>query len=146
MGDIATVDAARHAAPQHLRALEHANRVRLARAQLKRRVADHEISVVEVILNCPWEAASMSVSDLLMSQRRWGRARCRRLLVSLSISENKQIGTFTERQRSALAAVLSAKTGMTRSEGGAPASFDRERRLEMVGPHSTSRAAAIAAG
>jgi len=99
---------------------------------------------VEVILNCPWEAASMSISDLLMSQRRWGRARCRRLLVSLGITENKQIGTFTERQRSALAAVMSAKTGITRSEGGAPAPFDRERRLEMVGSHSTSRAAVMA--
>jgi len=140
MGDTATVDAA----PQHLRALEHANKVRLARAQLKRQIADQEISVVEVILNCPWEAASMSISDLLMSQRRWGRARCRRLLVSLGITENKTIGTFTERQRSALAAVLSAKPGMTRSEGGAPAPFDRERRLEMVGSHSTSRAAVMA--
>src|SRR3954463_10033726 len=133
MGDTATVDAARHAAPQHLRALEHANRVRLARAQLKRRVADHEISVVEVILNCPWEAASMSVSDLLMSQRRWGRARCRRLLVSLSIGENKQIGTFTERQRSALVAGLSARY----SEAGpvpAPAPvFDHDPRFEMIG-------------
>jgi hypothetical protein len=139
MGDTATVDAA----PQHLRALSRANEVRLARAQLKRQIADQEISVVEVILNCPWEAASMSISDLLMSQRRWGRARCRRLLVSLGITENKQIGKFTERQRSALAAVVSAKTGTTRSEGGAPAPFDRERRLEMVGSHSTSRAAAM---
>jgi hypothetical protein len=140
MGDTATVDAA----PQHLRALEHANRVRLARAQLKRRIADQETSVVEVIVSCPWEAESMSISDLLMSQRRWGRARCRRLLVSLGITENKQIGTFTERQRSALAAVLSAKTGMTRPEGGAPATFDRERRPEMVGSYSTSRAAVMA--
>ena len=140
MGDTATIDAA----PQHLRALEHANRVRLARAQLKRQIAEQEISVMEVILNCPWEAASMSVSDLLMSQRRWGRARCRRLLVSLGITENKQVGTFTERQRAALAAVLSAKTDTTRSEGGAPAQFDRERRFERVGSHSTSRAAALA--
>src|SRR5882724_6854010 len=135
MGDTATIDAA----PQHLRALEHANRVRLARAQLKRQIAEQEISVMEVILNCPWEAASMSVSDLLMSQRRWGRARCRRLLVSLGITENKQVGTFTERQRAALAAVLSAKTDTTGSEGGAPAQFDRERRFERVGSHSSSR-------
>jgi hypothetical protein len=140
MGDTATIDAA----PQHLRALEHANKVRLARAQLKRQIAEQETSVVEVILDCPWEAASMSVSDLLMSQRRWGRARCRRLLVSLGITENKQVGTFTERQRAALAAVLSAKTGTTRSEGGAPAEYDRERRFERVGSHSTSRAAALA--
>src|SRR2546423_5953662 len=105
MGDTATVAAA----PQHLRALEQANRVRLARAELKRRVALQQTSVVEVILDCPWQAESMSVSDLLMSQRRWGRARCRRLLVSLGIPENKQIGTFTERQRLALSAGLSAK-------------------------------------
>jgi hypothetical protein len=51
----------------------------------------------------------MSISDLLMSQKRWGRARCRRLLVSLGVPENKQIGTLTERQRVALAAMLAAK-------------------------------------
>jgi len=140
MGDTATIDAA----PQHLRALEHANKVRLARAQLKRQIAEQETSVVEVILNCPWEAASMSVSDLLMSQRRWGRARCRCFFDATGTTENKQVGTFTERQRAALAAVLSAKTGTTRSEGGAPAQYDRERRFERVGSHSTSRAAALA--
>ncbi|MBV9214014.1 MAG: hypothetical protein JOZ25_10265 [Actinobacteria bacterium] len=97
------------AAPQHLLALQHANRVRLARAELKRKVAADEISAAEVILNCPWESASMEISDLLMSQRRWGRARCRRLLVSLGLAENKQIGTLTVRQRRALVAVLTAK-------------------------------------
>ena len=97
------------AAPQHLRALQHANRVRLARAELKRKVASQEIAAAEVVLDCPWEAASMEVSDLLMSQRRWGRARCRRLLLSLGLPENKQIGTLTVRQREALAAVLTAK-------------------------------------
>jgi hypothetical protein len=45
-----------------------------------------------------------------MSQKRWGRTRCRRLLVSLSVPENKQVGTLTERQRLALAAVLAAKS------------------------------------
>jgi hypothetical protein len=44
-----------------------------------------------------------------MCQRRWGRARCRRILVSLGVPENKQIGTLTQRQRLALAAVLGAK-------------------------------------
>jgi hypothetical protein len=105
MGGTATVEAA----PQHLRALEQANRVRLARAELKRKVALQETSVVEVIRTCPWEAETMAISDLLTSQRRWGRARCRRLLVSLGIPENKQIGTFTERQRSALVGGLSAR-------------------------------------
>src|SRR5919204_5809960 len=105
MGKTATVGAEQ----QHLRALEYANRVRLARARLKRKVAAGELSAGDVILTCPWQAHSMSVSDLLMSQKRWGRTRCRRLLVSLGVPENKQIGTLTERQRLALAAVLTAK-------------------------------------
>jgi hypothetical protein len=94
---------------QHLRALEYANRVRLARARMKRKIAAGELSAADVIMSCPWQAHSMSISDLLMSQKRWGRTRCRRLLVALGVPENKQIGTLTERQRLALAAVLTAK-------------------------------------
>jgi hypothetical protein len=107
MGDRAMVDAG----PQHLKALEHANRVRLARAAMKRQVAAGERSAAEVIIASPWEADSMSISELLMSQRRWGRTRCRRVLLSLGLPENKKIGTMTERQRTALAAMLAAKMG-----------------------------------
>jgi hypothetical protein len=106
MGKSATIDAGQE---QHLQALEYANRVRLTRARMKRRIAAGELNAAEVILSCPWQAHSMSISDLLMSQKRWGRARCRRLLVSLGVPENKQVGTLTERQRLALAAVLTAK-------------------------------------
>jgi hypothetical protein len=132
MGDTATVDAA----PQHLRALEQANRVRLARAELKRRVATQQTSVVDVISDCPWQAESMSISDLLMSQRRWGRARCRRLLLSLGIPENKQIGTFTERQRSALVAGLSTRYPEPREVPARSLTFEHEPRLELVGAAS----------
>jgi hypothetical protein len=104
MGDTASASGGQ----QHLRALARANRVRLARAELKRQIAGEEISASQVILDCPWEAASMSISDLLMCQRRWGRARCRRLLISLGVPENKPIGTLTQRQRLALASVLGA--------------------------------------
>jgi hypothetical protein len=107
MGKSATVSAGQE---QHLRALEYANRVRLARAALKRKIAAGELSAADVVLRCPWQAHSMSISDLLMSQKRWGRTRCRRLLVSLGVPENKQMGTLTERQRLALAEVLTAKT------------------------------------
>ena len=120
MGDTAMPTAA----PQHLRALQHANRVRLARAELKRRIATQQITAADVVVHCPWEATSMEISDLLMAQRRWGRARCRRLLLSLGLPENKQVGTLTSRQRQALAALLTAKTGaapMVREEALAPA-------------------------
>lgn len=115
MGDFATAVAA----PQHLRALEHANRVRLARAGLKREVAAGKRAVADIIADPPPEVESMSVSELLMSQRRWGRARCRRLLLSLGVPENKRIGTMTERQRHALCELL-------RHRSAAPAS-----RIEM---------------
>ena len=93
--------------PQHLRALQRANAVRLARAELKRKVAEGGVSAAEVILSSPWEAESMSVSDLLTSQRRWGSTRCRKFLQCVPIPENKPIGTLTERQRRALARLLS---------------------------------------
>src|SRR3712207_313908 len=101
-----SMDTATAPAPQHMRALERANRVRLARAELKRQVADGELTVAEVVLSCPWEAETMAIADLLMSQRRWGRTRCRRFLASLPMSETKPIGSMTDRQRRELAALL----------------------------------------
>ncbi len=92
--------------PQHLRALERANAVRLARADLKRRVAEGEVSAAEVILMSPWEAESMTVSDLLTSQRRWGHTRCRKFLQCIPMSETKTIGSLTDRQRRAVAQLL----------------------------------------
>jgi hypothetical protein len=92
--------------PQHLQALQRANAVRLARADLKRRVAEGEISAAEVILSAPWEADSMTVSDLLTSQRRWGNTRCRKFLQCVPMSETKTIGSMTDRQRHALAEML----------------------------------------
>jgi hypothetical protein len=94
--------------PQHLRALQRANRVRLARADLKRRIAEGELSAAEVILSSPWEASSMAIGDVLMSQRRWGSTRCRKFLAMFQITEAKTVGSLTERQRAALAARLDA--------------------------------------
>jgi hypothetical protein len=97
------------ASPQHMQALAMANRVRLARASLKRRVGSNEMTAAEVIVTCPWEAETMPIMDLLMSQRRWGRTRCRKFLTSIQMSETKRIGSLTDRQRRTLAALLSAK-------------------------------------
>ena len=93
-------------APQHMRALAQANRVRLARAELKRQVAEGETSVAEIVTECPWEAESMAISDLLLSQHRWGRTRCRRFLAAIPLTETKTVGSLTERQRRALVAHL----------------------------------------
>lgn len=133
MGKSATIDAGQE---QHLQALQYANRVRLARADMKRRIAAGELSAADVIMRCPWQAHSMSISDLLMSQKRWGRARCRRLLISLGVTENKQVGTLTERQRLALAAVLTAKNAPAGQADTPPA----EPMLVSQGPTRASLA------
>jgi hypothetical protein len=96
------------ASPQYMRALERANEVRLARAELKRRVGFGEIDAAQVILDCPFEAHSMAVADLLTSQRRWGQTRCRRLLAQIPMSEKKTLGSMTDRQRRMLAAMLTS--------------------------------------
>jgi hypothetical protein len=103
-----TAEARMSPGPQHMQALQRANAVRLARAELKRRVAIGEMCAADVILDAPWEAESMTVSDLLTSQRRWGHTRCRKFLQCVPMSENKTVGSMTDRQRHALAQMLAA--------------------------------------
>ena len=97
-------------APQHMRALERANMVRLARAELKRAIARGDVDAAEVVRDCPWETESMTIAELLTSQRRWGRTRARKFLMPLSLNENKQLGTLTSRQRRMLASELTGRT------------------------------------
>lgn len=94
--------------PQRLRALDRANKIRLGRATLKRRIALGEVSAAEIILSCPEAAASWPVGDLLMSQRRWGTTRCRKFLSRNHIVETKPVGTLTDRQKRVLAGALMA--------------------------------------
>jgi len=105
-----------------MRALERANQVRLARAELKRRVAMNQVAVSEVIMDCPWEAESMAIGDLLMSQRRWGQTRCRKFLAQVPMSEKKTIASMTDRQRRTLAAMLAApqRSRAFAAAGGVP--------------------------
>ena len=97
-------------APQHMQALAHANRVRLARAALKREIAAGMTASAEVVRGCPWEVSTMTVGELLRSQRRWGRARARKFLFALALNENRELGRLTERQRLVLAAALESKS------------------------------------
>lgn len=92
--------------PQHMQALAHANRVRLARASLKRAVAAGDVGAAEIVRECPWEVESMTVGELLRSQRRWGRTRAQKFLFSISLNENRELGRLTARQRNVLVASL----------------------------------------
>ncbi len=116
-----------------MRALERANKVRLARADLKRRVATGETSVAEVILQCPWEAQSMAIADLLTSQRRWGESRCRKFLSQIPMSETKTVGTMTDRQRRTLAAMLTRERPTGRR---GPFTDSKPQQIESRSPHA----------
>ena len=96
-------------APQHMQALARANRVRLARAELKRSIARGDVEAADVIRECSWETESMTLAELLTSQRRWGRTRARKFLLSLALNENKRLGTLTSRQRALLSAELASR-------------------------------------
>jgi hypothetical protein len=96
-------------APQHMQALARANRVRLARAELKRSIGRGDVEAADVIRECPWETESMTLAELLTSQRRWGRTRARKFLLGLALSENKRLGTLTSRQRALLSTELASR-------------------------------------
>jgi hypothetical protein len=105
-------NASRIEGPQHMQALARANRVRLARAELKRSIARGDTEASEVVRECPWETESMTLAELLTSQRRWGRTRARKFLLGVALSENKRLGTLTPRQRALLSAALAEKGGV----------------------------------
>jgi hypothetical protein len=97
-----------------MQALARANRVRLARAELKRSIARGDVEVADVVRDCPWETESMTLAELLTSQRRWGRTRARKFLISLALNENKRLGTLTARQRVLLSTELSSRDSSER--------------------------------
>ena len=90
-------------APQHMQALAHANEIRLARAAIKRSIKAGRVSAAEIVRDCPHEVSTMTVSELLCSQQRWGRARARKFLSPLAVNENRELGKLTERQRGEMA-------------------------------------------
>jgi hypothetical protein len=92
---------------QHMDALAEANRVRLARVALGREVADGTVTVAEILDRCPWEAAGMSIFNLLRRQRHWGPYRTRRLLAELRIDESRRVDDLTEGERKRISFYLS---------------------------------------
>lgn len=87
---------------QVMSALDRANEIRFARAALKQRVAKGEVRVADIITNPPPEAVRMRLYDLLKSQWRWGRYRTLHLLALAHVSERKELGDLTYRQKLAI--------------------------------------------
>ena len=105
--------------PQQRRlALDRANHVRVARAELKRKLRDGEVKAAETILRGSHDTDTMTVAELLSSQRGWGPIHAAKLLRSVLLSERKTLGSLTERQRLMLAAVLSIRKSKERAAPG----------------------------
>jgi len=96
--------------PQHLRALERANEIRLARCQRKRDVLAGETTVADLLREMPSEIEGMRVYDLLAAQRWWGRVKTRKLMLAAQVSDSKTIGSLTDRQRGVLIAMLERRS------------------------------------
>lgn len=90
--------------PQHIEALNLANEVRFARAQLKRDLRANVITV-DVALDAVC-AQSMPVASLLAAQHRWGMTRARKMLREIPCSDFKRVGELTDRQKRRLLYLL----------------------------------------
>lgn len=83
--------------PQHLKALDLANETRMAAVAIKRDLKAGRLTIAQA-LHDP-RADCLTVLDLLMAQRRWGRQRAVKTLVPQFISETKRVRDLTDRQR-----------------------------------------------
>ena len=93
-------------APQPMKALARAERIRRERAAIKKAVRAGEVKVADLILSTPESLGTMTVYDLLMCQHRWGRLRCRRILVRGKIDEWTLLGDLDREARGRLVSGL----------------------------------------
>lgn len=82
---------------QRLNALERANQIRTARAELKREIR-HGARTLESLLDHP-DTASMKVLAALLEVPKIGPTKARRIMKSAGCSPSKTFGGLTDRQR-----------------------------------------------
>jgi hypothetical protein len=104
---------------QRMAALEKADRVRLARAQLKRDLKKRRVSICDVLADPPEWIETMPVLDLLLAVPKIGRVKAMAMLGRGGISTARKVGGLesrkvvglTERQRGELLAALAPYRG-----------------------------------
>lgn len=84
---------------QRTTALDKANLVRMARADVKQRIARGEVNLVDLIWDKPEELRNMALFEIMMAQRKWGRLRVVKFLNNNGLSERLGLQTMTDRQR-----------------------------------------------
>jgi hypothetical protein len=104
---------------QRMAALAKADRVRLARAQLKRDLKARRVSICDVLADPPEWVETMPVLDLLLAVPKIGRVKATKMLQRGGISATKTVGGvsmrtvggMSERQRVELLAMLAPYRG-----------------------------------
>jgi hypothetical protein len=88
-------------APQNLRALAKGHRVRMVRADIKRRLRAGDITVADALAEP--DCAGMRALELLHARPWWGPKRALSALRATGASELRKVGELSDRQRDILA-------------------------------------------
>jgi hypothetical protein len=82
-----------------MRALQHANQIRIGRARLKRELASGSVRIEDIIAHPPEFAKTARIYDLLLALPKVGPAKAARSLTQCRIAPSKTVAGLTDRQR-----------------------------------------------
>ncbi len=91
---------------QRMRALQRANEIRSARAQLKRDLKGGKAKIEQLLLDPPDYVLSAKAFDMILAVPKYGRVKANKILTQCRISPSKTIGGLSERQRAELVQFL----------------------------------------
>ena len=91
---------------QRMKALNRANEIRSARAQLKRDLKAGKARIEKLLLDPPEYVLSAKVFDMILAVPKYGRVKANKILGQCRISPSKTIGGLSERQRAELVQFL----------------------------------------
>ncbi|MGI9020164.1 MAG: integration host factor, actinobacterial type [Solirubrobacterales bacterium] len=91
---------------QRMKALNKANEIRTARAQLKRDLKAGKVQIQRLLLDPPHYVLSAKAFDMILAVPKYGRVKANKVLSQCRISPSKTIGGLSERQRAELVHML----------------------------------------
>lgn len=100
------MDAPPRSLQQRLNALDRANEIRTARAQLKKDLKAGQTSIQDLILDPPEWLATAHLFDFMLATPKYGRVKVNRILTQCRISPSKTMGGLSERQRNEVVSYL----------------------------------------
>lgn len=89
---------------QRMSALERANVIRIARAQIKREIRAGQLTVAEALRD--ERAEGLTIGALIGAQHCWGPTRTAQYLGRHHISPHRRVRSLTERQRGVIGGEL----------------------------------------